>query len=72
MIRKSGIRFSEKIMLKQKARAGCRSNRNSSRARTTSPSARSSTYFTSRYSFVQALVGRSQDAPRMPTPGTKV
>jgi len=71
MIRKSGIRFSEKIMLKQKARAGCRSNRNSSRARTTSPSARSSTYFTSRYSFVQALVGRSQDAPRMPTPGTK-
>ena len=32
MIRKSGIRFSEKIMLKQKARAGCRSNHNSSRS----------------------------------------
>jgi hypothetical protein len=28
MIRKSGNRFSEKIMLKQKARAGCRSNHN--------------------------------------------
>jgi len=41
MIRKSlssgfdpmgGIRFSEKIMLKQKAGAGCRSNHNSSRS----------------------------------------
>ena len=32
MIRKSGIRFSEKIMLKQKARAVCRSNHNSSRS----------------------------------------
>jgi hypothetical protein len=32
MIRKSGIRFSERIMLKQKARAGCRSNHNSSRS----------------------------------------
>jgi hypothetical protein len=30
------------------------------------------TYLTSRYSFVQALVGRSQDSPRMPTPGTNV
>ena len=29
VIRKSGYRFSEKIMLKQKARAGCRSNHNS-------------------------------------------
>jgi hypothetical protein len=27
-----GIRFSEKLMLKQKARAGCRSNHNSSRS----------------------------------------
>src|SRR5208337_5327304 len=33
MIRKSGNRFSEKIMLKQKARAGYRSNHNSSRSR---------------------------------------
>jgi hypothetical protein len=32
MIRKSGIRFSEKIMLKQKARAECRSNHNSFRS----------------------------------------
>jgi hypothetical protein len=32
MIRKSGNRFSEKIMRKQKARAGCRSNHNSSRS----------------------------------------
>ena len=58
---------SEKIMLKQKARAGCRSNRNSSALRTTSPSARSSTYFTSRYSFVQApSAGRRtrQECPR--------
>jgi hypothetical protein len=30
------------------------------------------TYLTSRYSFVHALVGRSQDSPRMPTPGTNV
>ena len=30
---RGGIRFSEKIMLKQKARAGCRSNHNSSRSR---------------------------------------
>jgi ribulose-5-phosphate 4-epimerase/fuculose-1-phosphate aldolase len=30
MARKSGYRLSEKIMLKQKARAGCRSNHNSS------------------------------------------
>ena len=27
---------------------------------------------TSRYSLVQALVGKSHDSPRMPTPGTKV
>src|SRR5580693_5037242 len=33
MIRKSGNRFSEKIMLEQKARAGCQSNHNSSRSR---------------------------------------
>jgi hypothetical protein len=33
MIRKSGHRFSEKIMLKRKARAGCRSNHNSSRSK---------------------------------------
>jgi outer membrane immunogenic protein len=32
MIRKSGHRFSEKVMLKQKARAGCRPNHNSSRS----------------------------------------
>jgi outer membrane immunogenic protein len=32
MIRKSGNRFSEKIMLEQKARAGCRLNHNSSRS----------------------------------------
>jgi outer membrane immunogenic protein len=32
MIRKSGNRFSEKIMLKQKARTGCRSNNNASRS----------------------------------------
>jgi hypothetical protein len=32
MIRKSGTRFSEKIMLKQKARAGCRFNYNSFRS----------------------------------------
>src|SRR5581483_10309861 len=32
MSRKSGTRFSEKIMLKQKARAGCRFNYNSSRS----------------------------------------
>ena len=65
MIRKSGIRFSEKIMLKQKARAGCRSNRNSSRARTTSPSARSSTYFTSRYSLRSSAGRRTrQECPR--------
>jgi hypothetical protein len=32
MIRKSGNRFSEKIMRKQKARAGCRLNHNSSRS----------------------------------------
>ena len=33
MIRKSGNRFSEKITLKQKARAGCRPNHNSCRSR---------------------------------------
>ena len=33
MIRESGDRLSEKIMLKQKARAGCRSNHNSARSR---------------------------------------
>jgi hypothetical protein len=33
MIPKSGHRFSEKIMLKQKHKAGCRSNYNSSRFR---------------------------------------
>src|ERR1700733_4713178 len=32
MIRKSGIRFSEKIMLKRKPRGGGRSNHNSSRS----------------------------------------
>ena len=32
MIRKSGTRFSEKIMLRQKPRAGCRSNHSSSRS----------------------------------------
>ena len=35
MIRKSGIRLPEKIVLKQKARARCRSNHNSSRSSVT-------------------------------------
>jgi hypothetical protein len=29
-------------------------------------------YLVSRYSFGHALVGRSQDSPRIPTPGTNV
>ena len=32
----------------------------------------SATYWTSRYSFVQALVGISHDLPSIPTPGTNV